>query len=556
MVVVLADDQGWGDLSLHGNKDLATPRIDSLAEDGTELTRFFVCPVCAPTRAEFLTGRYHPRGGVRGVSRGAERLDADETTIADHFRRAGYRTAAFGKWHNGTQAPYHPVCRGFDQFYGFCSGHWGHYFSPPLEHSGRLVRGDGYVTDDFTSRAIQFLEQPSKQPFFVLLAYCTPHSPMQVPETHFAKFADRQLVSLHREPQRQDLDHSRAALAMCENIDWNVGRVLDALDRQRLADDTIVVYFSDNGPNGYRYNDGLKGKKGTTDEGGVRSPLLLRWPGKIPADKQVSEIAGAIDLLPTLASLADVSLENPRPLDGVDLSPLVVGDAPDWPTRMIFSHWAGRVSVRTPTHRLDAQERLYDMQTDPGQQRDIAADEPALTDQLIEAAAAWRRDVFADAQEAQRPFTIGGPPLAQTILPARDAVASGEIERSSRHPNCSFFKNWRRTEDEIAWDVDVLRGGDYQATLYYTCRDENVGAVLELGLGEARCQRRIDEAHDPPLVGAAEDRVPRSESYVKDFRPLELGTLTLEAGRGRLTLRALEIPGAQAVDVRMVVLTR
>ncbi|HUV62829.1 MAG TPA: sulfatase-like hydrolase/transferase, partial [Sedimentisphaerales bacterium] len=148
IVVILADDQGWGDLRVHGNLNIETPNIDSLARDGALFDRFFVCAVCAPTRAEFLTGRYHSRGGVHGVSTGAERLNVDEKTIADTFKAGGYATAAFGKWHNGTQWPYHPNARGFDEYYGFCSGHWGLYFDPVLEHNGKIVRGQGYITDD------------------------------------------------------------------------------------------------------------------------------------------------------------------------------------------------------------------------------------------------------------------------------------------------------------------------------------------------------------------------------------------------------------------------
>src|SRR5690606_3901142 len=142
---------------------------------------FYVSPVCAPTRAELLTGRYHPRAGVAGVSRGEERLSLDESTIAEAFHAAGYATGAFGKWHNGMQSPYRPEDRGFDDFYGFTSGHWGDYFSPPLERNRELVQGDGFVIDDFTNHAITFIEQHKESPLFVYLPYNTPHSPMQVP---------------------------------------------------------------------------------------------------------------------------------------------------------------------------------------------------------------------------------------------------------------------------------------------------------------------------------------------------------------------------------------
>ena len=169
IVIFLADDQGWGDLSCNGNKMLKTPNIDSLAKNGLRLDRFYVCPVCSPTRAEFLTGRYHPRTGVRGVSTGLERLNLDEKTIADSFKSAGYATAAFGKWHNGSQWPYHPNARGFDEYYGFTSGHWGEYMNPPLEHNGHPVRGKGFTVDDFTDHAIDFIEKNSRKPFLVYL---------------------------------------------------------------------------------------------------------------------------------------------------------------------------------------------------------------------------------------------------------------------------------------------------------------------------------------------------------------------------------------------------
>ncbi len=181
VVVILTDDQGWGDLSLSGNKDLSTPHVDSLARDGASFDRFYVCPVCSPTRAEFLTARYHPRSGVYSTSAGGERMDLDETTIADVFKAAGYATAAFGKWHNGMQYPYHPNGRGFDEYYGFCSGHWGNYFSPTLEHNGRIVRGNGFVIDDFTDRAMAFIEKNKDRPFFAYLPFNTPTRPCRCP---------------------------------------------------------------------------------------------------------------------------------------------------------------------------------------------------------------------------------------------------------------------------------------------------------------------------------------------------------------------------------------
>src|SRR5215470_11408516 len=199
VVAFLSDDQGWGDLSVHGNKNLSTPNIDSLARDGALFDRFFVCPVCSPTRAEFLTGRYHPRGGVYNVSTGGERLNLGERTIAEVFKAAGYTTAAFGKWHNGTQWPYHPNARGFDEYYGFTSGHWGQYFDPELDHNGKMVRGKGYITDDLTNHAMDFTAQHKHRPFFCYVPLNTHHSPMQVPERFFEKFS-------HMDPKMKNQD--------------------------------------------------------------------------------------------------------------------------------------------------------------------------------------------------------------------------------------------------------------------------------------------------------------------------------------------------------------
>ena len=555
-VVILADDQGWGDLSLNGNSNLDTPNIDSLAKSGAQFERFFVSPVCSPTRAEFLTGRYHPRGGVRGVTTGAERLNLDEKTIANTFKAAGYATGAFGKWHNGSQYPYHPNGRGFDTYYGFTSGHWGNYFNPVLEQNGQLVRGTGFVTDDLTDHAMAFIEAHRQEPFFCYIPFNTPHSPMQVPDRFYDKFKGAELKQRNRDPKREDPEFTRAALAMCENIDWNVGRILNRLETLDLTENTIVVYFSDNGPNSWRWNGGMKGRKGSTDEGGVRSPLLVRWPGNIPAGIRISQIAGAIDLLPTLADLAGIRITGTKPLDGITLKPLLTGSKATWPDRMIFSHWSGRVSVRTQHHRLDTSEQLFDMVNDPGQTKDVSEALPAEAERLRKAVSDWKEQLLPGLGEDQRPLPVGFAAFPVTQLPARDGMPHGNVKRSARAPNCSYFMNWTDIGDRITWDVDVATTGRYEAVLYYACPAVDTGAKFELRLNDATIEGTVSEPHDPPLQGAENDRVPRAgESYVKDFKPMRIGTLDLKKGRGELTLRALEIPGSQVMEVRMLLLT-
>ena len=557
VVMILVDDQGWGDLSLNGNTNVSTPNIDRLAQQGAQFNHFYVSPVCSPTRAEMLTGRYHPRSGVTATSAGMERLDLDETTLAEVFKQAGYATGAFGKWHNGMQPPYHPNARGFDEFYGFCSGHWGNYFSPPLDHNGRLVQGNGYVIDDFTDHALRFIETHRDQPFLVYLPYNTPHSPMQVPDAWWEKFADNPLEKRHREPDKESLQHTRAALAMAENIDWNVGRILERLENLALDDNTIVIYFSDNGPNGWRWNGGMKGRKGSTDEGGVRSPFLIRWPDMIAPGTRINAIAAAIDLLPTLADLAGIEFRTDKPLDGVSLKPLLQGQEQGWAERLLFNHWRGRTSVRSQQYRLDNDGQLFDMVADPGQTVDIAPQQPEIARELTDARTAWAADVLAEvADEDTRPFPIGHPDHPFTQLPARDGMAQGQIQRSNRYPNDSFFTNWTSLDDAITWDVEVLADGDFEVVLYYTCPEEAVGATVELRLGSSTLAGQITEAHDPPLTGMEHDRDARIESYVKDFKPMTLGTISLKQGPGTLSLKALDIPGPQVMDFRLMMLRR
>lgn len=565
VVIILADDMGWGDLSVSGNRAVATPNLDSLARGGVSLDRFYVCPVCSPTRAEFLTGRYHPRTGVRGVSTGQERLNLDESTLADAFQAAGYRTGAFGKWHNGSQWPYHPNARGFDEYYGFTSGHWGEYFDPPLEHNGRPVRGKGYMTDLLTDQALAFMAASRDRPFLCYLPYNVPHSPWAVPAADWARFKDKPVPPSERDGDREVADETRCALAMVENMDANIGRVLRQLDAWGIADNTLVVFFTDNGPNTFRWNGGMKGKKGTTDEGGVRSPCFLRWPARLPAGRSVAQIAGAIDLLPTLCALAGVPRLGDKPLDGRDLTPLLTGAAAGWPERRIFSTWGPNVSVRTQRHRLDSQGALFDLQTDPGQTTDIATREPALATELREAVAAWRLEMGipargrgkgqANAVDA-RPIPAGYREFPRTPLPARDGEPRGGVKRSASAPNCSYFVHWTSPEDRLVWNLDVRTTGEYEVELLYTCPEADAGSTVELAFRGSTLEGRVTPAWDPPLY-THQDTLPRppAESPMKEFHSLKLGTIRLEAGRGELSLRAIRIPGRSVMDLRQVNLT-
>ena len=558
VIVILTDDQGWGDLSLNGNVSVETPHIDQLASDGARFQHFFVSPVCSPTRAEFLTGRHHVRCGVYSTSEGGERVNADEMMIGEVFKKAGYRTGAFGKWHSGMQHPYHPNARGFDEFYGFCSGHWGNYFSPMLEHNGQLVQGDGYLPDDLTTHAIEFIERDHSRPFFVYLPYNTPHSPMQVPGRWWDKFKNKEITQEHSKKKNEKIDHTRAALAMCENIDWNVGRLRSKLKELNLEKDTIVVYFSDNGPNGSRWNDGLRGRKGSTDEGGVRSPLVMCWPGVIDPGTVVTQICSAMDLMPTLAELADVEVVSAKPIDGMSLVPILLDKKLSWPERTLVHYWKDKVSIRTQEFRLDYEGRLYDMNDDEGQQVEVNDSRPEVAAALQRKANEFRQEMLSAHGKPfdKRPFVIGYGGTSLTQVPARDGVGHGNIKRSNRFPNDSFFEDWTSVDDFISWECEVGASGLYRAEIFYSCPKEDVGSTVELVFGNSVLIGEITVPHDPPLTGMENDRFKRTESYVKDFKRMTLGEIQLEEGEGTLMLRAKKIPGDTVMDFRLLLLTR
>lgn len=557
IILILADDQAWGDLSSSGNPNLRTPHIDSLKVLGASFENFYVQPVCSPTRAELLTGRYFTRTGVYDTSSGGERMNADESTIAGLLKQHGYHTAAYGKWHNGTQPPYHPNSRGFDDFYGFASGHWGNYFSPMLEHNGALVKGNGFLVDDLTDHGLQFMENHKDESFFLYLPFNTPHSPMQVPDRYWNRMKEHPLELRYEGEENENLFFTKAALAMVENIDYNVGRITKKIKNLGLEEGTIIMYLSDNGPSEYRWNGRMRGKKGSVDEGGVRTPFYIQWKDKIKKGLSIAEIASGIDVLPTLCGLVDIPVTTTNRIDGSDLSMLLLGESQKLPGRLVYNHWNGKTSVRSQRFRLDAENRLYDILKDRGQTNDVSEIYARITDSLIAAKRNWENETIRITKEKdERAFTLGHSNALYTQLPARDGEANGAIKRSNRWPNDSFFTNWKTVTDSITWPIEVLNDGRFQVDLYYTCPEDDLGSIVELRFESSKIAKKINTAHDSPLIGMENDRVPRMESYVKEFKPLNLGVIALKKGKGILTLKALEIPNEQVGDFRLLQFTR
>lgn len=552
VVFILTDDQGWGDLSLHGNRYVETPNLDRLARSGARFEHFFVSPLCAPTRASLLTGRYHLRTGTVSVTQGWERMRSDELTLAEVFRQNGYATGCFGKWHNGENTPEDPSGQGFDEFLGFCAGHWNNYFNTDLQHNDRMVHTKGFITDVLTDAAIHFIERHKSRPFFCYVPFNAPHSPHQVPDRYFDKYKAKGLN-----------DEEASIYGMVENVDDNVGRLLNELNKLGLADNTIVVFATDNGPNGHRFNGDMKGIKGSVDEGGVRVPLFVRWPGTISPQTRITANAAHIDLLPTLIELCALRFTPVHPLDGRSLAGLLKGRTDSLPDRLLFTHVASTGTyplpaepggVRTAQYRLvrqKGQSMLYDMLRDPSQTTDLAAGIPQQVERLQTAYDRWFRNVTDSIEPARSPLIAG----ERVLLQAPEAHFSGTIRYKQGNGWANdWLINWQSPADSIWWDVVVKRPGHYQVTLQYTAPDAAKGTKLALVAGQQIRYQTVPAGFDPPLKPSP-DRIPRKEVYEKAWAWLLLGTLKLTPGHHRLLLRATSVPQRQAVEVKALLLT-
>jgi hypothetical protein len=400
------------------------------------------------------------------------------------------------------------------------------------------------------------MEQNRNNPFFLFLAFNTPHSPMQVPADYWQKYKNKEITQRTDQLESEDIEFTRAALAMCENIDFNVGRVTKKVEELGLAENTIIIYLSDNGPASFRWNGGMKGKKGSTDEGGIRVPFFMQWTNKLEPGKQITQIAAGIDLLPTLADLAGIDCKTQNPVDGKSLKPLLFKRDINWNDRMLFTHWQGKISVRTQKFRLSNDDKLFDIENDPRQKTDVTAKYPDVFTELNNAKNSWKNEVVTELKTDKKPFTIGYPGFVFTQLPARDAIPRGNIKRSNQHPNSTYFTNWTSTSDSISWDAEVLEDGIFEAEIYYTCNISDIGSELQLKMSGASLNFTLSQPNEAKTIGPEEDIYPRMEGYEKAFMPVKMGTIKLKKGKGLLTLRATHISGKQALEFRTLVLKR
>lgn len=561
ILFILTDDQGFSDVSIHNNPLIETPNMDRIAKEGARFDHFFVEPVCAPTRAAILSGRYPTRVGVFGVTRNREVMRDSEVTIAELLRdHAGYATGCFGKWHNGAHWPNHPNAQGFDTFIGFCGGHWNDYFDPELEINGKPFQAHGFIADVLTNEAIGFMKSrvEENEPFFCYLPYNTPHTPASVPDEEWRRWKDR------TEPEDP---FTRAMYALCENLDSNIGRLLSTLTDLGIEKNTIVVFLTDNGPNSDRLNDGMLGRKGSEMEGGIRVPCFVRWPGKIAPGTVIEANAAHIDLLPTLCHFAGI--ENPaaftETLDGLDLSGLLLGDASfQMPERYHYT-WrtAKKWSIRSDRYRATA-TTLHDLVEDPGQKNNLAKAMPQVHEKLLAAYHEWEADAVPSSP-MPLPVHLGHEESPIVTIKAHEfEILPGEEKGIAYCEIRGWANQWiDRWTDLEAWaecPIQVVRDGHYQVTLRYACPPEAVGSKFQLKAGDASLDFAIEEPWISAPYPASEQVSQRSGGYLsrESWKDAVVGELVVKASESpqMLELRALEKPGEEMPDVKAVVLER
>ncbi len=430
VILILTDDQGIGDLSCHGNPWIKTPHLDSFYDQAVRFTDFHVSPVCTPTRAALMTGRYPINTGTWATYKGRDALAGGTMTIADIFRQNGYRTGLFGKWHLGDNYPSRATDCGFDLAVhhkaggvGELSDYWGNsYFDDVYFVNNVAVEFTGYCTDIWFDEAIKFIDAKSDQPFFAYISTNAPHSPFKVAEQYSAPY---------RHLENKEI-RSADFYGMITNIDENVGELEQYLKRKDLYENTIVIFMTDNGSGGgisrdgrLGFNRGFRGMKGDKTEGGHRVPFFIRWPGqKIGGGKDINVLAAHIDIFPTLASLCQISVPDQLEFDGIDLSSVILNDASTSSDRTLFIHhrqdWRAPEDVDgscmlTEHYRLINGRELYQIRKDPFQEIDVASHFPEIVEKLLKENELFVSQAKTRPDYYEFPVSIVGNEIQQEI---------------------------------------------------------------------------------------------------------------------------------------------
>jgi len=472
VIIIMTDDQGFGDLGINKNPNIITPNIDQFASESVRFDNFFVSPVCAPTRASLMTGRYSLRTGVRDTYNGGAIMSNTETTIAEILKEADYSTGIFGKWHLGDNYPFRPSEQGFDESIIHLAGGIGQvgdftnyykgntsYFDPILWKNNKKNQYDGYCSDIFAENAVKFIEKNKNKPFFCYLLFNAPHTPLQVPKKYYNMYKDLDPElgfndeSLASKMSEKDKEDARRIYGMVTNIDDNIGKVLNKLTELGIEEETIIIFMTDNGPQQFRYNSNMKGLKGTVYNGGTRVPFYIKYAEKFKNSKVISRMSAHIDILPTILELCNLKIPSDRKIDGQSLVPLI--NSKPFNDRHLFSYWTRRfpekyinMSIQNDNYKLVGNNdyngkikdfELYDLIADPLESKNVI-------NQNIEIAKSFKIEMDNSIDDLLSSENIKNPPRIiigsefenPTVLNRNDA--SGERGIWAQNDIYSYWK--------------------------------------------------------------------------------------------------------------------
>lgn len=526
VILIMTDDQGYGDFGFKGNNVIKTPHLDLLAENSASLSDFYVHPVCSPTRASLMTGRHNYRTRVIDTWHGRSMMDPDEVTIADVLQNAGYRTGIFGKWHLGDNYPMRAIDQGFDEALVHLGGGIGQpsepigndrrYTDPLLYHNGRLVHTHGYVTDvigDYTNRFIR-QAHANNEPFFVYLAPNAPHSPYHdVPQDwyeyyleHADELAKLILSDFDEDELNNQVDTVARIFAMISNIDDNVGRVMKQLQDLDIVNETLVIYLNDNGPNTRRYVGPFRGMKTEVYEGGIRSPLWLHWPSRLSAGVHSNRPTAHIDLMPTILEACGIEIPEDLELDGRSLLPLLTNDnSEDWPERTItiqthrgdkpqrYHHFMIRDDIWKLVNNSGFQFEelpgephfsLYNLHLDPGETNDLSDEYPEIVERLKNAYDEWFDDV-----SSTRPDNFVAPRIIVGASENPTKLTRQDLQQGV----------WRGDGPPGFWKLQVSESGLYDVMLLIQPA-KDVAEIASISFGNQKLTRKISPRADVSLM--------------------------------------------------------
>ncbi len=566
IVVIVIDDFGWADLGCYGSTYYHTPNVDRLAADGMRFTQAYAaCPVCSPTRAALMTGRYparlHLTDYIPGVRNSPEHkllraefhqeLPLEEITVAEMLRGAGYATASIGKWHLGGKG-YEPTRQGFDIGPGGVDvGSVASHFAPFLDRTREPLPGleeapkGEFLADRLTSEALKFIETNRERPFFLYLPHYSVHTPIMAPQA---------LIDYYKTLKPTTLQANPTYAAMVENMDQGVGRIVQKLDELKLADNTLVIFTSDNGglatgegPSTPATNNApLREGKGWLYEGGIRIPLVVRWPTTVARGSTCDDATSSIDLLPTLAELCNLRLT--QAVDGQSIVPLIkqTGHLNREALYWHYPHYApqgGRPggAIRAGDFKLieyyeNGRRELYDVVHDISETTNLSGREPQRVEQLAAALAAWRKAVDADMPKPNPDFE----PDAQgddggITLDAATAEVHGVMLRYEPLPHKRTLGFWTRADDWASWEFIVKRPGTFRVEILQACGAGSGGSEVDFTIGQQTLSTKIVE------TGGFQKFVSRP-----------IGSVSLPAGRYTLSVKPRTKPGAAVMDLRQV----